>query len=1028
MRRNLLIFLMLSVCLQSALLAQTKTITGKVTDGGDGQPLPGVNILIKGTSQGSVTTLDGSFTLSATASDVLAFSFIGYVSQEITIGNQTNIDVILQPDIANLSEVVVVGYGTQEKSDVTGVVATVEPESFNKGAIVSPDQLIAGKIAGVQITPNTGAPGGQSSIRIRGGTSINASNEPLYVIDGVPIDNTAHNPGEFSSGRNPLNFLNPNDIASFTVLKDASAAAIYGSRAANGVIIITTKRGSDGGAGRISYDGYYSVANNVGEPDMLSSGQFRQAVTERAPSESSLLGAANTNWYDQVLQSAVGQSHNLSFSSGNDQMGFRASVGYQDLEGIVKTSSTERLSLSLAYNQRLLNDRLNINANFKGAQTNDQFAPASPSNPGGVVGSAVSLDPTQPVFDSEGRYWEWRDTNGNLIALAPGNPVAELALTQDIGESFRSIGNIQFDYDLKDIIPGLSANLNLGYDIFTGERKRFLPTTLKSQVTGNNGEVRMEDFTKKSGLLEFYGNYKKEFKNINSKIDFTAGYSYQSFENRFPGFLGQDLSSDLFGFNNPAVANEAQAFNEVIENRLISFFGRLNYDLMGKYLLTVSLRRDGSSRFGSSNQWGQFLSGALAWRIMDEEFMQNAPSFLSDLKLRVGYGVNGNQEIGDYLFLPTYTFGDSRVQYQFGDSFVTTVRPNGYDQDLKWEETTSYNIGVDFGLFNSRLNGSIEYYHKKTEDLLAEVVVPAGANLTNVVLTNVGELENQGIELELSSQVIDKNDFSWDLGFNAAYNKNEVTKLTTNEDPDFIGIARGGISGGVGNTVQILSVGEALDAFYVYKHILGSDGMPLPDRDVNGNLIDHNGDGETNDADLYEDINGDGMVNDLDRRIYKKPSPDLTLGLTSQMNYKNFDLGFTLRASLGNYVYNNVASNYGNYNGIITNGGSFVNNLHASVLETGFTAPQYFSDYYVENASFLRMDNLTVGYTINNVSNNMRFRVYATVQNLFVITDYSGLDPEIGNVSSDSTVPRVGIDDNVYPRARTFIIGVSVGL
>ena len=1027
MRRNLLLLLMLSVCFQVTLLAQTKTITGKVTDGGDGQPLPGVNILIKGTSRGSVTGIDGSFTLNAEASDVLVFSFIGYVTQEITIGNQTTIDVTLQPDIANLSEVVVVGYGTQEKSDVTGVVSTVDPESFNKGAIVSPDQLISGKIAGVQITPNTGAPGGQSSIRIRGGTSIGASNEPLYVIDGVPIDNSPHNPSDFSSGRNPLNFLNPNDIASFTVLKDASAAAIYGSRAANGVIIITTKKGGAGDAGRITYDGYFSVANSTGEPDMLSTGEFRQAVNERAPGNAALLGSANTDWYDEILQTATGQSHNISFSSGNDRMGFRASVGYQDLEGILKTSNTERLSLALSYNQRLLNDRLHINANIKGSQTNDQFAPGSPSNPGGVVGSAISLDPTQPIMDSEGRYWEWRRTNGELVTLAPGNPVAELALTQDFGESFRSIGNIQFDYDLKDVIPGLSANLNLGYDVSTGERKRFLPTTLRSQVIGNNGEVRMENFTRKSGLLEIYGNYKKEFKNINSKIDFTAGYSYQNFNNSFPGFLGQDLSYDFFSFDNPVVANEVQVFNSVIENRLISFFGRLNYDLMGKYLLTLSLRRDGSSRFNPSDQWGTFPSAAFAWRVMDEGFMQNAPSFLSDLKLRVGYGVNGNQEIGDYKYLLTYTAGDNRTRYQFGDSYVFTIRPNGYDENLKWEETTSYNIGIDFGLFENRLNGSIEYYEKKTKDLLSEITVPAGAHLTNVILTNLGELENKGVELQLNSTVMDKEDFGWDLGFNAAYNKNKILSLTNDEDPNFIGIARGGISGGVGNTVQIISVGEALDAFYVYKHILGSDGMPLPDRDVNGNLIDHNGDGETNDADLYEDINGDGMVNDQDRRIYKKPSPDVTLGLTSQMNYKNFDLSFTLRASLGNYVYNNVASNYGNYNRI-TGNNEFVTNPHASVLETNFVNPQYFSDYYVENASFLKMDNLTVGYTINNASNNMRFRVYGTVQNLFVITDYSGLDPEVGNASSSSATPRMGIDDNIYPRARTFILGVSIGL
>ncbi|WP_020526953.1 SusC/RagA family TonB-linked outer membrane protein [Flexithrix dorotheae] len=987
-----------------------REVSGKVTSAEDGEPLPGVNILVKGTMNGTVTDFDGNFKVNVEAEeDILVFSYIGFISKEVPVANQSNMDVALELDVTSLSEVVVVGYGQQEKKDVTGVIEEVNSESFNNGAIVNPDQLIAGKVAGVQIISNSGEPGGQTSIRIRGGTSLSASNEPLYVIDGVPVDNSPHNPGGFQSGRNPLNFINPNDIESFTVLKDASAAAIYGSRAANGVIIITTKKGNRGGKGSISYDGWMSVANPIKMVDVLSADEFRSVLTERAPDRVDILGNSNTDWQDQIYQNGFGQNHAVSFSGGGENTGFRASIGHLDQDGIVKTSNTKRTSLGINYNQRLFDDKLKIDANVKVSDTKDRFAP------NGIIGGAVRMDPTQSIYDANsewGGYFEYENDLGNK------NPVAELNLTEDYGKTFRSLGNVQFDYELP-YIDGLNAKLNLGYDITSGERKRFLPSNLRSQYT-DNGEIRRANFRKESTLLDFFLDYNKRLDGINSNLSATAGYSYQDFSNEFPEFRAWDLSSNLLGFNSAAPASNNSSAINILENRLISFWGRVNYGYKDKYLLTLTLRRDGSSRFGETNKWGTFPSAAFAWRIFDENFMEGiaSGSFLSDLKFRVGWGVTGNQEIGDYKFLPTYTYGDNLAQYQFGDQFYTTVRPNGYDPNLKWEETESLNIGLDYELIDGKLYGSIEYYQKNTSDLLSNITVPAGSNLTNIILTNIGSLENKGVEFTINSVVISKPDVTWNLGFNISTNKNKITKLTNFEDPDFKGYPTGGISGGVGNNIQINRVGEPINSFYVFKHKRDANGNPLLDG------VDHNEDGEINLADIYEDTNGDEQVNDLDKVTYKNPAADVSYGLTSQLNVKNFDFSFTLRGNVGNYVYNNVASNGAYYNRIITE--ITPSNLVSSINETNFTSPQYFSDVYIENASFLRMDNMTLGYSFNQLQ-NMKLRLYGTIQNLFVITDYTGLDPEIGNISGNTGTPRFGIDDNAYPRARTFMLGLSLG-
>ena len=1000
-----IIALVCFVLLGSSFAFSQRQITGTVTDAENGEPLIGASVRVKGTAAGAVTDIDGKYRLAlpndATEVDV---SYTGYATKTLTVGASNVIDVALSPGVV-LEETLVIGYGTVKKEDATGSVNAVTEKSFNRGAIVSPEALVSGKIAGVQITSNSGEPGGQTTVRVRGGTSVNASNEPLYVIDGVPIDNTPHNPGGFSNGRNPLNFINAADIESITVLKDASATAIYGSRGANGVIMITTKKGKKGSPGRLSYDGYYTTSSFTEKPPVLNAEEFKNVVTYIAPERLDKLGGTSTNWFDAITQDAKGQSHSLSFSGGAQNLGYRASVGYQKLDGVLRSSSTERISASLAFNQSLFDDRLNVNFSLKSSRTKDQFDP-------GQIGAAWSFDPTQPIYDRANTafagFFEYNS------ALAPRNPVSAYVQNQDFDKVYRNIASMDAEYKMDDFIKGLSAKLILGVDVQNGERSRFQPTTYINKLVSNYaGELRIENLNRTNPLLDFYLNYKKDI-GEHHRVDFTAGYSYQDFRNEYPSFRAYNLSTNAFGANSTTPAEDFEANNSVVENRLISFFGRANYAYMDKYLLTFTLRRDGSTRFGPSNRWGWFPSGALAWRIMQEGFAQGWTSVLSDLKLRLGYGITGNQAIPDFAYLPTYRYSDVRARYQFGYSngepvFVTTVRPNGYDPNLKWEETSSYNAGLDFGFLNGRINGTLEYYYKKTKDLLFTVSIPAGTNLTDRVLTNIGELENRGIELSLDGYVFNTRDFSWNIGFNIANNKNKVLAIDQVSDQ---GVLTGDISGGVGNKIQILQVGQPINSFFVFQQKYGTDGKPLKDG------IDYNDDGVVDLKDMYEDINGDGVVSDLDKRPFKKPAPSVLIGISSSLSYMNFDLNFTLRASTGNYTYNNNASVAGYLNRVNERGDIFLNNIHQSALVTGFTDRQYFSDYYVEDASFLRMDNITLGYTIPHMPKSSSLRLYVTAQNPFVWTKYSGLDPEVG----------AGIDNNPYPRSRAYIFGLSLGL
>jgi iron complex outermembrane receptor protein len=948
--------------------------------------------------------MDGAYSLSVPeTADSLRFSFVGYVERTVAINGRSTIDVTLLPATQQLQEMVVVGYGEQQEGDVTGVVNKVTSDDFNQAPVVSADQLLQGKVAGLQIQSNAGRPGGQTFIRVRGGTSVNASNRPLFVVDGVPINDSPHSPGGLAQGRNPLNFLNPSDIQDITILKDASAAAIYGSRGANGVVLITTKQGS-AGESQVSYNGSISTTNAVDSRNVLDASQYRDVVNEQFPDLVDALGDADTDWQDAVLERAIGQQHSLSFSGGTEAGDrFRISLGYQNEEGVLKRSQTERVSASIKYSRPFLDDRLNLDVNLRGAQTDDQFAAS-------VIETAAQFAPTQPITDasSETGYFEW---SGFSPGNTENNPVATLDLLDEEGDTYRSVGNFKFTYE-PQFVDGLSASLNLGYDVSSGERTRFIPTIEQGQVESDKpGQVNRANFTRISRLLDATVNYQTDFDLLDSRLDVTGGYSYQDDDERFPEFSAQGLSSNILESNSTLPASETTTFVTEIPSRLISVFGRVNYTMLDKYILTATVRRDGSSRFNPDDRWGTFPSAAVGWRIHNEEFMQGISDVLTRLKLRASWGVTGNQDIDDFLFERRFEFSNEEGRVQFGDEFLSVLRPTAVDPNLKWEETTSFNIGLDYGLWNGRVQGSVNYYDKKTEDLLFSSIVPAGANLSDQVLTNVGSVENQGLEFDVSVDVYETDAFSYNASFNAATNANELTKLTNFSS----GIQTGGISGGVGNEIQILQEGEPVNSFFVFRHKM-EDGKPLTDG------VDHNGDGTINLADMYKDTNGDGVVNAEDRVPYKNPQPDWTFGHTSRFSYSNFDLSFALRAQVGNYVYNNIASNLGTFDRVQEFAPS---NLHNSVLETNFNEPQLFSDYYVEDASFLRMENITLGYTFQNLPGADRLRVYGSASNVFVITGYSGPEPEIGTTDPGSP-GGVGIDNEVFPRTRTFTAGINL--
>ena len=1003
MWRTVLVSVVATLLASGPLLAQSGRITGTVTTAEGAVPISAAQVRVGGTQLGALTGDNGSYSIAVPSGTyTLRVSRIGFAPDSmigvfVAAGQTVTANFQLRATATTLTGVVSVGYGTLEERNITGVVDVVTSEDFNTGRIVSPEQLIQSKVAGVQVSDN-GEPGGGLQIRVRGGTStggnsgiVAASNEPLFVVDGVPL---AVDGGlkVGSNGRNPLNFLNPNDIESITVLKDASATAIYGSRGANGVIMIETKSGARGP--QFSYNGSISGSTITGEPDFLNAAEFRAAVAEHAPTRLAMLGDANTDWRDRVQQSGVGRQHELAVGGRSDDLNYRLALGYLDQEGVIRGTEFQRLSAALNYNHVMFDDRLTIRTILKGTRTNDHFTP------GGVLGSASAFAPTQPVFTESGSFFQWADP------LGTDNPIAELRLIDDRGESYRSIGKLEGEYQLP-FVADLSATVRGGYDVMRAQRVTFTPSTLPSQLT-TGGTFTRDTPAQLNTVFDAFLNHKRGFGPSDSDLDLTAGYSYEESRNEFPFYEAQELSSDLLGPNGLPAAEVQRSTLFIRESKLASFFGRVNYNLMGRYLMTLSIRRDGSSKFGPEEQWGTFPSAGIAWRLIDEPFFANYGT-LSDLKLRVSWGINGNQTIPEYLAVSDYRLGDARSCVQFGNECVTTIRPNAADPGIKWEETSSWNVGIDYGIMSDRFSGAIDYYHKKTDDLLFRVPVAAGTNLSNFVLTNIGSMENQGFELSLNAGIFqgERGAFTWDASFNAANNSNKLLQI----NPFGSGseqVLTGGISGAVGSNIQVLQPGYAINSFFVYRHKRDENGRPLYE--------DTDDDGTVEDIELYDDLNGDNAITNSDRRPFHNPAPKWIFGHTSQMGYRSFDFGFTLRAYRGNYVYNNLASNLGHYRALSDVGSP--SNLHSSVLKYEFGRPQYFSDVYVEDASFIRMDNITLGYTFGRTMMAVeQLRAFVTMQNAFTMTDYSGVDPTSG---------LFGIDNNIYPFSRTITAGVNV--
>ncbi|MDR2147265.1 MAG: TonB-dependent receptor [Tannerella sp.] len=975
--------LSLTVCLG---FAQNITVKGVVVDA-DNESVIGANVVEKGTTNGISTDVDGNFTLSVPQGATLVISFIGYTTLE-TPATPT-MRIVLQEDAQLLSEVVVIGYGTMKKSDLTGSITAISEKDFQKGLVTNPTSLITGKVAGVQITSTGGRAGSGNQIRIRGGASLNASNDPLIVIDGVPVDN-----GGISGMTNPLSTINPNDIESMNVLKDASATAIYGSRASNGVIIITTKKGAAGQKLRVDVSTQNSIATIARRVEVLSAGEFRDVVTaqanarynaDRAAQYIGMLGTANTDWQDEIFRSAFTTDNNLSVSGAAGILPYRVSAGFISQDGILETDNMKRSTLALNLSPTFLDNHLSVNVNLKGTYTHSRFGE------GGAIGAALRMDPTQPVtasgFDQFNGYWQWKDGNTeNRNTLATANPVSLLNGRDDQSDVLRSIGNVQLDYKFH-FLPDLRANLNLGYDYSQGKGKVIVQPW--SPASYPNGSRTQYDQKKQNLLLEFYLNYTKQLNDAN-RIEIMGGYTWQDWKT--------DSESYPTYWYDGVTIQTAAGIVIPPHNRLISFYGRLNYNLMERYLLTATIRRDGSSRFSPENRWGIFPSVALAWRINEEDFLKDVEA-LSNLKLRLGWGITGQQDLNsDFGWLPVYEQSDLTAQVQFGDQFYQSWRPNGYDANRKWEQTTTQNIGLDWGFINNRIYGSLDYYQKHTTDLLNQVPVPAGSNFTPSIVRNIGTMDNWGVEGSIGVVAIDTKDMRWDVGFNITFNNTEITQLSLNDGPesDYKGAMVGGISGGTGNTIQIHKVGYAPNSFYVYRQVYDNNGKPLEG--------------------IYEDINGDGVVSDQDLYLFHKPAPDWYMGFNTTFTYKRWMLATALRSSIGNYVYNNVNSDLGNFSQTLNPNNFLMNNV-VDGLNSGFFNRQLLSDYYIQNASFLKMDYLQLGYDVGKVfDGKANLRANATIQNVFTVTKYNGIDPEMTD----------GRDNNFYPNPRTFSLGLSL--
>lgn len=959
--------------ISSNILFGQSLVTGSVLDAETKEPLIGANVMSKeDNTLGTVTDFEGKFSIEVNdVTKTLVISYTGYSDKEITLGDQTEYVVELVSGEL-LEDVVIIGYGTVKKEDVTGSLATVSSADFNKGAITGPQQLLAGKIAGVAIT-NNGDPGGGATIRIRGESSLRGSNDPLIVIDGVPLDNE-----QISGERNNLNIINPNDIESMTVLKDASATAIYGNRASAGVILITTKKGSLGKKISVGYNANYSVGKITDYVDVLTANEFRKTVSSYYATDSSrikILGNSNTDWQKEIYQDATGTDHNINFSGAIGNLPYRLSGGYTNMSGLLKTDNFKRYTASMNLNPKFMDNRLQLNLGAKYMRSNNHFADR------GAIGSALSYDPTQSPYDSTsakyGGYTAWLDGFGTPRGLSTANPIALINQVNDESTVNRYIINGTIDYRFK-FLPELRANLNLANDYSDGSGTKFIDTTAAFNVMGTNNSYQQ---VKENSLIEFYLNYKKAFNK--HTLDLMTGYSWQRF-----GLRSNADNGPIIGFRDTIQPNDAS------ELFMLSLFGRANYDFNNILYATFTLRADGTSRFAPENRWGLFPAAAVSAKLID-----NNNKTFNSLKARLGWGLTGQQDIGNnyYAYLGAYESNIGGAYYTFGDSLINTVRPNGYDEAIQWETTSTYNLGVDVSLVKDRFSASIDLYNRLTENLLVEnVPLAAGTNLTNVLNTNIGEMKNRGIEFSLNLTPIMSKSFTWDLNINVAVNKNEISRLrSNNNDTSFVGVLVGGISGGVGSNIQLLAVGEQPYSFYVYKQKY----------DENGQVLENQ----------FEDLNKDKKINTADQYLYHSRQPQVTFGFSSNMTWKNLDFSFAGRSNVGNYMYNNVETDMGWLNRIGNNSGTLTN-VHQAAVDYNIVSQGsvIFSDHYVRPATFLRIDHITLGYNLSSLIKK-NIRLFATVQNAIVITNYTGLDPEQFS----------GIDNNIYPRPRNFVFGLS---
>lgn len=981
---------------------ETATLTGKVTDD-KGEPLYDATVIVAGTQIGTKTDFDGMYELTGIPvagekevkeivvrgigveqkSFKVEFTPGGTVTKNFSTGN-----------FLDMEDVVVIGYGTTRTKDLTGAATKIDDEDFNETPAASPEQLIQGKVAGVKINTNDGAPGSGSTIRLRGGTSINASNDPLIVVDGVPLDN-----GGIAGAPSALSLINPNDIASFVILKDASATAIYGSRGANGVIIITTKSGSgaDMDKLKISFDAGSTISTIAQYANVLTADQFREVVNANGlASQQALLGEANTDWQREIYRTGLVQNYNLSVSGGFKPLPYRLSIGARLENGVLKRDQMNRYNIGLNLNPKFLDKHLMLDVQAKYARSYTFYADR------GAIGAANRFDPTQAVtVDSPeyGGYFEWLNAGGNPQTLAPKNPVGLLNQREDFGNVDRLIGNVKLTYKLH-FAPCVRVTVNGGTDLSEGKGET---SVLATSAAGfySGGSYSRYTSKKKNKLLEAYVNYNSDTLFKNMLLDGTIGYAYQDWETSTPNFA-------TYNYDQDSVIFPANPYPFYTKNALLSFYARGIASFKEKYVLTATIRRDGSSRFSPETRWGMFPSISAAWILSEEGFAKKFKK-MNHLKLRAGFGITGQQDIGaDYPYIPNYQQGTLTAQYYFGGTYYTVLRPDGYDASIKWEETRSYNVGLDFGFLKDRVSGTVDLYYKKTDDLLAVVPVMAGTNFTNQILTNVGSMENKGIEVAVKGAAMSKKFFKWDVGVNATFNVNNVLNLSKVADTTSPGIPVGGISGGIGNNVQIHSVGFPTFSYYVFEQQYDANGLPI---EV-GTLAP---DGSTyQESDAFVDRNGDGVINEEDRYRFEKAAADWFFGLNMNFEYKRWFAGFSMRSELGGYIYNNVHSNAGTFQNVGTLG--FLSNLSSSYYEEEFqttTDKQLLSDHYLERADFLKLDYVSVGY---------KFKKYLTlsftVNNAFILTNYSGIDPEING----------GIDNNIYPRPRYYTVNLAFKL